>query len=206
MPTYGRLRIHGQGGVDIQLVTSYLSDLKLAYDSLLAFETIMDDLGSREHRPRGFVLFDDSFRLLPFRSGGNWLPSSNEVANFVPSSERLILSSVRLESPGFWEFIGSLNPLEVIRKSLNDRHERRKDRQYKEAAERRRLTLENALLETKVLSQRIRIAKNLGATDRDLAPLLNQLVFQPLRTVGRHQSEGLIDNAEIVEQPDNEQE
>ena len=32
------------------------------------------------------------------------------------------------ESPGFWEFLGSLNPLEVIRRYLNDRHERAKDR------------------------------------------------------------------------------
>ena len=63
-----------------------------------------------------------------------------------------------------------MNPLEVVRKYLNDRHERRKDRDYRERAEERRLQLENLQTENEVLEQRIKIAKELGATENDLAP------------------------------------
>jgi hypothetical protein len=95
--------------------------------------------------------------------------------------------------------LGALNPLEVLRQYLSDRHERRKDREYRESAEQRRLALENLSLENKVLSERVKIAKELGATDRDLAPLLNGLVFNPLVSLDRHQDRGIIEYAEVIE-------
>jgi hypothetical protein len=45
----------------------------------------------------------------------DWPPSPDEVASFVPPSEQLVLSAVQLSSPGSWDFLGSLNPLEVLR-------------------------------------------------------------------------------------------
>ncbi len=74
-----------------------------------------------------------------------------------------MLSAVQLNSVGFWEFLGSLNPLEVIRKHLSDRHERRKDKEYRESADERRMALENLALENKIIAERIRIAKDIGA-------------------------------------------
>jgi hypothetical protein len=126
-----------------------------------------------------------------------WPPTAEQVASFVSRSEQLILSAVSLTSPGFWEFLGTLNPLEVLRKYLNDRHERRKDLKYRESAERRRLELENLHLESKVISERVRIAKEIGATDRDLAPLLNELIDKPLVALDRYQDKGVIEHAEI---------
>ena len=113
------------------------------------------------------------------------------------SYKQLVLSAVRLSSPSFWEFLGTLNPLEVVRKYLNDRHERRKDREYRDTAEQRRLTLENLALENKVISDRVKLAKQLGATNRDLAPLLNELVYQPLTRLDRSQDRGVITYAEL---------
>lgn len=109
---------------------------------------------------------------------------------------------MRLGSPGSWEFLGKLNPLEVLRQYLNDRHERRKDREYRELAEERRLLLENLSLENKVVSERVKIAKELGATDHDLAPLLNTLVYRPLMALDRHQDHDVISIAEIVGRTD----
>ena len=109
-----------------------------------------------------------------------WPPTAEEVASYTPHAEQLILSAVSLASPGFWEFLGTLNPLEVLRKHLNDRHERRKDHEYRESAERPRLDLENLILENKVISERVMLVKEMGATDRDLAPLLNELINKPL--------------------------
>jgi hypothetical protein len=58
------------------------------------------------------------------------------------------------------------------------------------------------ILENNVLSERIRMAKELGATDRDLAPLLNELVFKPLTTLDRYQDKGVIGPAEIPPDPE----
>jgi len=96
-------------------------------------------------------------------------------------------------------FLGKLNPLEVIRQWVADSHERRKDKEYREAAERERLTLENRLLENRVISERIAIARNLGATEDDLAPVLNQLLFKPLMAISEQQNKELVEGVELME-------
>ncbi|MBV9512110.1 MAG: hypothetical protein JO303_17700 [Caulobacteraceae bacterium] len=117
----------------------------------------------------------------------------------IPDAERLILAAVDIASPGVWEFLGSLHPLEVLRRYLNDRHERRKDRDYRETAEQRRLHLENLKLEDGIIADRIRLAREMGATDRDLAPLLNALVNRPLAALDKHQDRQLIGAAEMAD-------
>jgi hypothetical protein len=101
-------------------------------------------------------------------------------ALWVPRHDRLILKSVELHSPGNWEFLGKLNPLETIRQYLQDRHERRKDRQYKEPAEKRAMELDNMLRENQVLRGQIDNARKLGATDDDLKPMLERFIRKPL--------------------------
>lgn len=208
MPEQARLRIHGQGEVEVELVSSYLTDLKHAYDSILVFESVIDGLrrASREF-PFVWYPFNLSFGMpLSLRSAvrrvRGWPPMPEEVSSYVPLSEQLILAGVRLSSPGSWDFLGNLNPLEVIRQYLNDRHERRKDREYRESAEKRRMILENLKLENEVISERVKVAKDLGATDRDLAPLLNELVYRPLMKLDRYQDKGVIEHAEIPHSAD----
>jgi hypothetical protein len=202
MPEQARLRVHGQGDVEVELVAAFLGDLKHAYDFILLFETTIDGMG-RAARDFPFPRYPFSLDLLwppgrrAVRRTRDWPPTAEEVASFVPRAEQLVLSAVSLASPGFWEFLGTLNPLEVLRKYLSDRHERRKDRDYRESAERRRLELENLSLESRVLSERIRMAKEIGATDRDLAPLLNELIYKPLVLLDRYQDKGVIEHAEI---------
>jgi hypothetical protein len=125
-----------------------------------------------------------------------------QIASLVPISEQLVLARVRLQSPGFWDFIGVGKSLEVIRRYINDRHERRKDRKYREGAEARKLELENLKLETEILGNRIKLVKDLGATEHDLAPLLNELLYRPLERLDRHQDRGIIKNAEVPKLPD----
>jgi hypothetical protein len=183
----------------------YLGDLRHAYSSVLVFETVIDGMKrtAREFPIRGYPFgFPPGWPLLPRRSiqaVREWPVGGEEIASLVPISEQLVLSAVQLASPGFWEFVGKLNPLEVLRQYLNDRHERRKDREYRESAEQRRLSLENLSLENKVISERVKLAKDLGATDRDLAPLLTALVYKPLSALDRHQDHNVIERAELVE-------
>jgi hypothetical protein len=198
-----RPRVHAHGSVEVELVAAFLSDLKRAYDSILLFETIVDRMRRAAHDfPTSLYLFGPDFGwpLASRRAGPRaryWPPTAEEIASFVPRSEQLILFAVSLSSPGFWEFLGTLNPLEVLRKYLNDRHERRKDHDYRESAEERRLDLENSIIETALLSGKVKLAREMGATDRDLAPLLNELIHKPLVALDRYQDKGVIEHAEI---------
>ena len=208
MPTQGILRVHGQGEVEVELVIAYLADLKHAYNSIILFESIIDGLerASRDfHSPRypfGLYMEWPVARRRGFGHIREWPLSPQEVASHVPASEQLVLSAVRLSSPGSWDFLGALNPLEVLRKYLSDRHERRKDGEYRETAKRRKLDLENLVLENRVISERIGIARALGATKRDLAPLLNELVYRPIKRLDRSQDQGVITHAEIPQADD----
>jgi hypothetical protein len=208
MPEQARLRVHGQGGVEVELVAAYLADIKHAYESVLFFEATIDGM-SRVTREFAvpLYLFGADFGWVPTsrRTGlrGRYRsPSTEEISSFVPRSEQLVLSAVSLSSPGFWEFLGTLNSFEVLRKYLNDRHERRKDREYRESAEQRRLSLENLSLENRVIAARGRLAKEMGATNSDLAPLLNELIYKPLVALDRYQDKGVIEDTEIQSRSD----
>src|SRR4051794_35010663 len=69
---------------------------------------------------------------------------------FVPAARRLRVARVVMRSPGFWEFLGALNPLQQLREYLNDRHERSKDRGYRNDNERERLAVELKLKEAEL--------------------------------------------------------
>ena len=199
----GKIKIYGYGEIEVLLIEQYLTDLRNAYNSLIVFESAIDNLERIYHHDFPFLPYPIvPLYWLPLkprrvvRYARVWPPTMEEISSLVPYSEQLILSAVKLTSPGFWEFLGKINPLEVIRQYLNDRHERRKDREYRESAEKRRLRLENLKLENEVIRERIQIAKELGATDRDLAPLLNELVNKPLLRLDQYQDKGIIEHVE----------
>ncbi|RMH38370.1 MAG: hypothetical protein D6690_00020 [Nitrospirae bacterium] len=58
--------------------------------------------------------------------------------------------------------------------------------------------LENLKLENEVIAQRARMAKEVGATELDLAPLLNELVYRPVAALDRYQDKALIEYVEIA--------
>lgn len=197
MPEQARLRIYGEGRIEVKLATAFLDDLRLTYDALTVF------ISETERRRREWRDFPPYPFLNPRFGRFSWeAPNPERLSSFVPRSQHLVLNSVQLNSPGFWEFLGSLNPLEVTRQYLNDRHERRKDRKYRETAEQRRMALENLGRENAVLKERIEIMRGLGATNSDLAPLLNDLVYKPLTALDRYQDVQVIDSAELLKLSD----
>jgi hypothetical protein len=112
--------------------------------------------------------------------------------------DRLVVTRVRIESPGFWEVVASLNPLQQIREYLNDRHKRRQDKEFREAAEREKLLLENELIqrqiwerENPVLAERIKLLREIGFSDDEIRQLVWAKVGVPLAQLGRHQDTGL---------------
>jgi hypothetical protein len=117
----------------------------------------------------------------------------------VLPEDRLRVHAVSVQSPGFWEFLGALNPLETIRKYLSDRHERKKDNAYRNTAEAERLRLDNEKLKTEVVKERIEILRGLNIPEDRIAVILNLHVATPLSKLDEAQDSALIEGAEIVE-------
>lgn len=181
------LRIHGDGDAYVGDVSGFLQALEYAYNSAYVFDSIIEEA-------------EDLYRTgnspgLPIRNllwMAWWPPTPEKVAAMVPEADRLRLIGVELHSPGFWDFLGKFIPLETIRLYLNDRHERQKDRQYRSRIEAEKLELEN-------FKDKIDVLKQLGATDKDLALLKEQLLAKSLRQLNSYQDNGLILEGEIVD-------
>lgn len=137
-----------------------------------------------------------------FRRTENLLPNlidlQNKVnfENIVLPSERLIISKVNIQSPGFWEVMGSLNPLQQIREYLKDRHERKKDNNYKSRQEEELAELEIIERRDRIVNQRIETLKGIGYSDIEIRPMVTAMVTQPLNRLGRHQDNGQIEGAD----------
>jgi hypothetical protein len=92
---------------------------------------------------------------------------------------------------------GKLNPLEVIRQWVSDAHERRKDREYREQAEKERLELDNLLHSNRVMRDWISMLKELGYGDLEIRELLNRSFHEPLEKLQHHQTIGLFGAATV---------
>jgi hypothetical protein len=201
MPTERNAVLHlpGEGSVEAALLRDLLAAAHDAHSGFIAFDRIVSDLD------RWYREFPVKRRYIGIPS--LWHPADWDrpglADSFVFGDELLLVTRVELGSPGFWEFAGALNPLEVTRKYLQDRHVRKQDRQYRQREEERRLGLENDLREIDVIRERLNIAREYGVPEEALAPLLEKLVGQPLSTLGALQDRGVIDGsrAQIRELP-----
>jgi hypothetical protein len=173
------LRIHGIGGIEVRDARSYLEALERAYNGALLFEILLTE---RVRLSSDIPTF--------------WIPGTDPIQSPVPESEALVLAQVRLESPGFWAVLGGLNPLETIRNYLNDRHERNKDRDYRNPLERQKLEAELEAARLENLSKRIKIFRDL---DVPVDQIAEELLNRPLRELGSKQDDGVITTAEWAE-------
>lgn len=195
------LHLPAEGGIEAILMRDLLAAMHDAHAGFIAFDRILADIDRsyREFRfPRRYLA-----------APGFWYPEwtpPGPTESVVFGNELLLVTRVELASPGFSEFLGSLNPLEVIRQSLNDRHRRRQDREYREREEARQLGLENDLREIEVIAQRLKVAREYGVPEEAFAPLLESLLGEPLGKLGALQDRGVIDGsqAEIRELPPGE--
>lgn len=112
---------------------------------------------------------------------------------WVPKVHRgeLLIETMRMESPLDLSFIGNLNPLEVLRNYLKDRHERKLDLSYRARADGEERALKNLLLRSQVQAaqianweQLLRIAKTNGATEAQINKLLSREIGPVLERVG----------------------
>ncbi len=195
-----RLTIVAQRAGTVGEIAGFLSDLETAYVALYLFDGVWSGPFSRRGRRLPFEFYLQFG--LPFGVLGWEAPRIGRPDLILPE-HRLTINRVRLESPGFWEFLGSLNPLQQIREYLKDRHERRQDREWREATERDKLRLENDLIQGQVwekdnavLRDRVSFLRDLGFSNEEIRQLVWAQVGQPVAALGRHQDTRLIEGAE----------
>ncbi len=202
------LRIHGVGGVPLEQIQTLFTAVMTAYNSILLFDAVVWQL-TADAKEFEQILPDfryRSSRLLrrQFLFSETGVYSEIYRTRFfnpdemVPAESQLMLKGATLNSPGFWDFLGKLNPLEVMRLYLNDRHERRKDKAYRQDHENEKLRLENELLKNEVFGGRLHILKEMGLTEEEMSVLKNRLLHGPLDAVGAAQDRKLIRTAEII--------
>ncbi len=173
----------------------FLTDLNEAYSACYHYSQTTKIL-RRRSRLGPFPFWEPGYGQLHDISNDRRSPES------IQPGAVLELSQVEIHSPGFFEFLGMLNPLLQIREYLNDRHERRKDRDYREIADREKMSLENELLqrqirkeELDILGHELGIMRDMGFDEDYLRQYVWQRIGQPLARLARHQDSGLIGRA-----------
>jgi hypothetical protein len=118
-----------------------------------------------------------------------------KVQDLLLPDDKLLLISICIESPGFWEFLGSINPLEQIRKYLNDRHERIKDKKFRDRQEENYREIEIQILNNKDIKEKIEILEKIGCTKIEIRELIGGYVVNPLHRLDKYQNNGQIENS-----------
>lgn len=157
----------------VKEIISFLGDIENAYKGILRFNAIADRV-------------INSINLLPI----------DQLMEIDITEEGLILSRICIQSPGFWEFIGSLNPLEQIRKYVNDCYERQKEKEYR-GLDKERKELEIIKLQNSIFWEKIKLLKSIGYSEQEIRVLLEKLIILPLEKLITHQNSGLIMKAKI---------
>jgi hypothetical protein len=225
MPETTTLRIKANKLGSVTAVKNLLTDIESAYNSIYAFDFLVETLASERAKKSEIIedrmnqlrkywdrriqreypydpfIFDYFFDIL--RSGQNSgemslleLQRQTDINKIVLPSDRLSINKVNIQSPGFWEFFGSLNPLQQMREYLNDRHERKKDKKYRSRQEEELGDLTIMEKKNNILNQRIETLRGLGFSETEIRQMVMSMVIEPLNRLGEHQNNGEIDGTE----------
>lgn len=189
------LRVKSERLGEVVEIVRYLRSMENAYNHIFAFDLIVQE--TKERYAEDWTPWGRSGRKT-----SRTLRQIRDAGSVVLPEDRLRLRAISIQSPGSWDFLGALNPLETLRQYLADRHERKKDFAYRNAAEAERLRLENEKLKTEVVRDRVEILRALNIPEDRIAAALNLHIVAPLSELDEPQDTGLIQDAEIIETDD----
>lgn len=181
------LRIEIKRTGELREFIKALHEFENIYNHLYTFDLII-------HQAKEATESTISGMLLP----GRTLREIPNVEEMVLPTDRLRISQIQVGSAGLIALVGSLNPLETIRKYLSDRHERRKDKDWREPAEAEKMALENLLLKQEIIMSEIELLKEIGYPEDYIRSIIARHFFQPIEALDRLQDDGLIGRAQII--------
>lgn len=173
------------------------SDVDLEAMGRIRFE--MSDGCTTEEFALFLLDFEKAYASIRFflrrMSGNN--QSLNDLLNFpevneLPTIAKTRLGAVSFNSPGFWEAIASWNPLKVLCDYLGQRHERKKDKEYRNEQEREIAELEILAKRNEVISAQIETLKKAGFSDEEIKELLSKYISNSLENMGRKIDSGQV--------------
>lgn len=197
----GSLQIKALRGGTVTEISTFLRDAEDAYNALFLFNNQVSSLRYGRKHFRRFLEPEELFLTAGFglMSNSFFAETGTDKESILPEY-RLELTRVVIRSPGFWEFLGGLNPLQQLREYLKDRHERRKDMEFRECSEKKRLELENELLQRQILEKensvlrgQLEIMREYGFDDGEIRQVVWRNLGPPLARLGQHQDTGLIE-------------
>jgi hypothetical protein len=196
----GQLRIYADRAGSVAEAVSTLRSIESAYLQLYAANLYFDELNDANFGPprryRIATAFDLGY-LAPWPTAATRPMSSERIRRYVvPADDQLEFSAIEFRSPGFWEILGSLNPLEQIRKFLNDRHERKKDVDYRNIMDEKKMALEIERLGVELFSEKADALRKVGFSDEEIRRMLLPAA-RSLNGVAEAQDRQLIETAEI---------
>jgi len=163
-----------------------LTALESAYAGIYTWELIVQEAERNGFHP---------FRRRP--SLGHYPADATRI---IAPEDRLLLAQIHVASPGWLSIFGKESVLEVIRKYLRDRHERRQDRAYREPAERERLRLDNMRrrlevqrLAWEMVKDQAEMLRRHGVPEADIREALVEYIAEPLERIEEHVDAGIID-------------
>ncbi|SRR6266404_9111184 len=171
-------------------VAAFLRALESAYNHIYALELL------EQEATRRFTQLSPSRVREPRLGRLSYIPRPDNV---VAPVDRIVLRSVVIQSPGFWEVLGTLNPLETIRKYLCDRHERSKDRDFRNAQEAEKGRAEIDGMRMAALEQRANLLRQFGVPEDKIRDALMRHLVRPLSTLDEFQDHGIVTDAQELE-------
>lgn len=202
----GLLHLNVENGWTVEELHSFLQSLRYAhasislalqegapaedyprYDRRLFYREWENRLLFSDYESNQFfdVPYRDRFRgpydelLLRYRQ---WHRATT-MNRFGPRDD-LLLNSITIESPGWIEVIGNLNPLLFIEKLILICRDWR--------SERERRTLENLLPETDVLQRRINVMRESGFGEAEIKEFVSNHIQMPLSELQPYGDKGLV--------------
>lgn len=191
MAERGSIKLNLQRGAEVSEFARFLNDLESAYFALLY---LPDRRTLRRLRHDYFMNPSDAEFFVANHGGPDFIETNERYPK-----DQLEISRIRINSPGWVELVGALNPLQQLREYLKDRHERSADRSWRHASQKERALLENAILREQAERERF-------GTIREFYEMLEQMDVSPemrqrmlwerlgpvMMRLGHHQDTGLI--------------
>lgn len=173
--------------------TELLTEIELILNDVLNITEIIE-----RDENSGRIFCDNVYENLSTAMFDSESSRKSRIVSLILPEEYIYISKVQFSSPGFWEFLGKLNPLETIREYLKDRHIRVKDKKFAWDQEKRRGELEIEEKRFSIIEKKIRLLKQLGYTDTQIREMSMEYFYSPLGSLNQHIDTGRITDIEFL--------
>ncbi len=193
-----KFRIYGNTLGATHDIISFLYVLERNYNILLLKEKMI--IGTIKNRPQLILTkedYDEAYRKF------DKIYKTENIQDRILEDEYLIINKISFNSPGFWEVIGSLNPLNQIREYIQEWHMRKRDNDFLEldkefkGLENEKKKLENDILKLDITQRMIIQLKDIGFSNEEINPIIEKC-YVNLELLNTHIDAGRITDMEII--------